>query len=82
MTELTQLAQEYLAEAANLKQRMELLKQSLKTAGCTESCEINRRIAILYTMYLECRHVGNLLLDHPAAQREREEDACGKTAEL
>lgn len=83
MTELTQLAREYLAEAANLKQRMERLKEELKTAGCSESCEINRRLAILYTMYLECRHVGNLLTEHPAAQRERKEaDAYGKTAEL
>lgn len=82
MTELTQLAREYLAEAAALKQRMETLKEELKYAGCSESCEINRRIAILYTMYLECRHTGQQLAEHPVAQREREEDAYGKTAEL
>ena len=82
MTELTQLAREYLAEAASLMRRMEELKKELKTAGCSESCEINRRLAILYTMYLECRHTGNLLAEHPAVVREREEGAYGKTAEL
>ena len=82
MTELTQLAQEYLAEAENLKQRMERLKTELRTAGCAESCEINRRLAILYTMYLECRHVGQVLAAHPVTLREQEEDVYGKTAEL
>lgn len=84
MTELTQLAQEYLAEAETLKHRIAGLRKSLKTASCSESCEINRRIAILYTMYLECRHTGQVLEEHPVTVREREREECsyGKTIEL
>ena len=82
MMEFTQLAREYRTEAENLKRRMETLKEQLKTARCSEAREINRRLAILYTMYLECRHTGKVLTEHPVTLREREEEIYGKTAAL
>lgn len=73
MTNFTQLAQEYLKEAEDLKQHIQKLKQALKTATCNETHELNRRIAILYAMYLECRHTGTALQSHPALLREQQE---------
>ena len=55
----------------------------LRQSNYSEQNELNRRIALLYTMYLECRHTGQLLAAHPAALREiQEENALGKTTEL
>ena len=82
MMEFTQLAREYCTETEILKRRMDMLKEQLKTARYSEAREINRRLAILYTMYLECRHTGKLLTEHPVTLREREEEAYGKTAVL
>ena len=68
-------ANEYLTEAEALRQRVAALREELKTASCNQANELNRRIAILYTMYLECRHTGQLLFDHPATRRQRTEQA-------
>ena len=72
-----QWAGEYLAEAAHLRERIAKLRAALQTATASETTDLNRRIALLYTMYLECRHTGLFLQEHPAAQRQRaEREAC------
>ena len=73
-------ANEYFTEAEALRQRVAALREELKTASCNQANELNRRIAMLYTMYLECRHTGQLLSTHPATLRqlaEQEEAPCG-----
>lgn len=82
MEDLTQLAQEYLREAAALKRRVDTLRQALRRASCSERNELNRRIAMLYTMYLECRHTGLLLSSHPARQWEGGDAHADKAAQL
>lgn len=77
------LAREYTEEAEALQKHITKLKCALKRASCSEQNELHRRIALLYTMYLECRHTGQLLAEHPAALRENEEaKAHGEIAEL
>lgn len=71
MTDFAQWAQEYLTEADNIQRRIAALKTELKTASFSQSNDLNRRIAILYTMYLECRHTGRLLAEHPITLREQ-----------
>lgn len=73
MNDFAQLAQEYLTEAETIQKRITALKAELRTASSSQSNELNRRIAILYTMYLECRHTGRLLAAHPATLREQAE---------
>ena len=63
-------AAEYAAEAETLRQRISALREELKTAGCNQANELTRRIAMLYSMYLECRHTGQLLSAHPATLRQ------------
>ena len=63
-------ANEYLTEAEALRQRVSSLREELKTANCSQTNELNRRINLLYTMYLECRHTGQWLAGHPATQRQ------------
>lgn len=63
-------AEEYLTEAEALRRRVAALREELKTANCNQANELNRRIAMLYAMYLECRHTGQLLSDHPATRRQ------------
>jgi len=53
--------QEYLQEAQQLKLRIDDLHTQLKTASRKETCELNHRIYVLYSMYLECKHTGLLL---------------------
>jgi hypothetical protein len=53
--------QEYLEEAQQLRLRIDGLRAELKTAKHKEACELNRRIYMLYSMYLECKHTGLLL---------------------
>ena len=77
------LSREYTEEAEAIQQHIQTLRRALKRAKCSEQNELHRRIAILYTMYLECRHTGQLLATHPAALRElREGGRYGKTVEL
>ena len=66
-------AQEYLEEAARVKEKVAALRQSAKDADIRDLNELNRRIGTLYTMYLELRDVGNLLLNHPQRRYDREE---------
>jgi hypothetical protein len=53
--------QEYLQESQQLRLRIDTLRAQLKTAGHKEANELNRRIYMLYSMYLECKHTGLLL---------------------
>lgn len=53
--------QEYLQEAQQLNLRLDDLRTQLKTASRKEASELNYRIYVLYSMYLECKHTGLLL---------------------
>lgn len=65
--------QEYLQEAQQLRVRIDDLHVQLKTASRKEAIELNHRVYVLYSMYLECKHTGLLLenyredSDEPAA---------------
>ena len=67
--------EEYFAQAEALRQRIAELKEQLETADCNQANELHRRIAMLYTMYLECRHTAKLLAEHPATLRQLAEQA-------
>ena len=58
--------QEYLQEASELKVRIDALREQLKTAKSSELCDLNRRIYMLYSMYLECKHIGMQLQSYDA----------------
>ena len=70
MTDFAQWAQEYLDEAAAIQARINDLREESKTATISQLADLRYRMAMLYTMYLECRHTGRLLQEHPAALRE------------
>ncbi len=72
MKDFASWSQEYLLEAEALRRRVAVLRSELAAAPCSQCSDLNRRIAILYTMYLECRHTGQLLREHPAALREQQ----------
>ena len=55
------LAQEYTAEANTLARHIKELKDRLRQSNYSEQNELNRRIALLYTMYLECLVTGHAL---------------------
>ena len=71
MTDFAKWAQEYLTEADAIQRRIAALKTELRTASISQANDLNRRIAMLYTMYLECRHTGRLLAAHPVTLREQ-----------
>ena len=80
MNDYISWGQEYLDEAERIKRRLLVIRaeRDYDIAG-----EQAQRVQMLYTMYLECRHTGQLLAAHPAALREiQEENALGKTTEL
>ena len=55
-------SQEYFKEANIIKDKLSSLKLELST--CHQSAainEINRRMAVLYNMYLDCIHTAKLL---------------------
>lgn len=54
-------SREYLREAADLKERIVPLKQTLKSADRESLPLLYRRIAILEEMYFECLHTGRCL---------------------
>ncbi len=54
-------SQEYFKEAQILKEKVSSLKHQLKTSNDISISETNRRIAILYSMYLECIHTAKTL---------------------
>lgn len=53
--------EEYLEEAHGIKTRIDFLRSQLKTATANEGKELNERIALMYSMYLDCRETGRLL---------------------
>lgn len=53
--------EEYLTEAKELKNRVDFLRNQRKEATANEAKDLDLRIAILYSMYLDCRETGKLL---------------------
>lgn len=77
-------AAEYLEEAARIRQKIIALRQSAKEADVWDLNEINRRIGLLYTMYLELRDMGKFLSRHPQrryddSEKEEAADASQET---
>lgn len=56
---------EYAAEAATVKKRIDQLRIQRLNGSCADMLELDRRIAILYNMYLELRHTAGVLAKHP-----------------
>lgn len=54
-------AQEYLLEAEKLKEKVNCLKKELKIYRGDNTRELSRRITMLYSMYLECKHTAAYL---------------------
>lgn len=54
-------ANEYFDEAEIIKQKIMALKNSLKINKNISINETNRRISILYSMYLDCIHIAKTL---------------------
>ncbi len=54
-------ADEYMDSAEKLKKRISVLKAELLTAPVSELKEINNRICIMYTMYLDCMKTADIL---------------------
>ncbi|WP_085832629.1 hypothetical protein [Clostridium merdae] len=53
--------EEYLTEAKELKNRVDFLRNQRKEATANEAKDMDLRIAIIYSMYLDCRETGKLL---------------------
>lgn len=67
--------EEYLEEAQMLKIRIDCLRKQLKAATPNEAKELNERITLMYSMYLDCRETGRLLQSFAkerGARREKE----------
>ncbi|WP_099204698.1 hypothetical protein [Scatolibacter rhodanostii] len=58
----TKWGQEYLIEAKKIKAHIDNIRLNWKHKSQDEKLSINHRTAILYDMYLECKHTGELLL--------------------
>lgn len=56
--------EEYLTEARVLKNRVDFLRNQRKEATANEAKELDLRIAIIYSMYLDCRETGKLLQNY------------------
>jgi hypothetical protein len=54
---------EYLREARQLKEHISPLRREVKTANSETASKINRRIAALNEMYLDCLHTGKFLIE-------------------
>lgn len=54
-------SQEYLLESEKIRAKVNRLKSELKTYKGDNARELNRRITILYSMYLECKHTAKYL---------------------
>lgn len=65
--------EEYLQEAQVLKARTDCLRQQLKAATPNQAKELNERITLLYSMYLDCRETGRLLQSFAKERRIRHE---------
>ena len=57
----TSWGEEYLEEARALKARVDCLRKQLKNTTPNEAKELNERITLMYSMYLDCRETGRLL---------------------
>ncbi len=55
------LSQEYFKEAEILKKHIKMLKTQCVEINSPNEDEINCRISILYSMYLDLRHTGKYL---------------------
>lgn len=53
---------EYLLESEVLKERLEHLQQKLPELGPSAAKELNYRICMLYSMYLDCLTTGKQLI--------------------
>ncbi|MDP4120614.1 MAG: hypothetical protein Q8876_06130 [Bacillota bacterium] len=56
-------ANEYLAEAEEIKEYIGRLRNQVKEANAERKKELYSRITILYSMYLELNHTGKYLLE-------------------
>lgn len=56
-------AEDYLAQAELIKSKLAVLKKTEKEKTEENNMELNRRYAILYAMYLDCRHTAAFLTD-------------------
>lgn len=54
-------SEEYFLQANKVKNHFQQLKKELKGKRASEKKDINRRIALIYPMYLELKHTGNYL---------------------
>ena len=52
---------EYLDQAVRLGKRIESLRKQQKSLSGRTAAQLQRRIALLYSMYLECRSIGRRL---------------------
>lgn len=52
---------EYLDQADRLGKRIESLRKQQKSLSGRTAAQLQRRIALLYSMYLECRSIGRRL---------------------
>lgn len=69
----TSWGEEYLNEAQALKARIDSLRRQLKTAAPNEAKELNERVALMYSMYLDCRETGRLLQSFAKGRGTRRE---------
>lgn len=56
-------AEDYLAQAELIKEKLAVLKKTEKEKPEENKMELNRRVTILYSMYLDCRHTAAFLAD-------------------
>lgn len=63
-------SKEYFIDAEKIKQRLDVLKAERKYARVENIKNLNRRITMLYSMYLECKHTGRLLYNRAGGQTE------------
>lgn len=66
--------EEYLEEARVLKARVDVLRHQLKSAEPSQARDLNERIYILYSMYLDCRETGRLLKSFEKTRRDCHEE--------
>lgn len=52
---------QYLKEAEQIMERVGVLRLQAKAADADTADRLYRRTALLYDMYLDCRHIGNVL---------------------
>ena len=63
--DIKQLGEAYLSEAQKVYARYMQLKEERASCICTNLYDLDRRIQILYDIYLEMKHTGQYLLHYP-----------------